>query len=255
MYDSGIVEALPREGPTAVVRFKTLWNDHYQFCRDLIGIWTGTAPSNISRVAPFQYPPSPNLICTEIESIVPLGKTIVPAGLSLPWIARKYAVITARFSVPSWSPFGDTPYYKINFGASGEFLTIPETTYRFNDGTPTNTPIGILIPQLEITYTRYRVPFPPIVQMMMCEGKVNNGPFNIGGFVAAAQSLLFMAGHLEVTADSFGNMSYECEYKFLYKYVPWNWFFHPNRTTGFALVTDGNGNAPYGTADFSILPG
>lgn len=253
MIDDGIQESNPPDGPRATVKFKCLWDQRYQMVRDLVGTWV-VSGSSVVRTPPYRYPESPNLICTSIDLIEPFGKPYIPAGFALPWIAKKYAVITAGFTVPTWTPDGPSAYSTIQFGASGEFLTLPETTYRFSDGTPTGTPIGLLVPQMEISVTRHRMPTVPVSQMFGLQGKINNAAYSISGYSFAAGTLLFMPGASTIEADTAGTLSYACEYKFIARTFNWNYYLHPNRTTGFAEVTDGSGNKPYSAGDFSTLP-
>lgn len=240
-------------GAQAVVKFRCLWDDRYQLVKDLVGTYTGTPPSTVIRVPPYRYPASTNLFCTAIDSIEQRGKPVIWTGIGLPWVTRKYAIVTARFSVPFWDFDGPDAYTKISFSSSGEFLTIPETSMTFSDGTPTNTPIGMLIPQMEITYERNRLPFPPVYAMATCQGRVNNAPFQVGGFPFNTGYLLFMSGKSDYQIDATGQIAYSQEYKFLARSVPWNWFLHPSGT-GFQPVTDRSGAAPYDSADFTILP-
>lgn len=260
MWDSGISEANPETGPQATVRFKCLWNDHYSLVQGLLGLWTGTPPSNTVYVGPYEYPPSPNLFCTSVSSIVGLGKPLVIASnflnqtVGLPWITKQRAIVTAHFTRPQWQPATSGGYFSIQFSGAGEFLTLPETTYRFGDGTPTNTPIGVLIPEAQITVTRYRMSFLPDYYMTLLCGQLNNTPFQIGNVTYAQGSLLFMPGNSSTESDVLGNLSYTAEYRFMFRPVDWNYYLHPNRTTGFAVVTDGNGNSPYQYANFNVLP-
>lgn len=258
--DEGITESYsPDDGPRATVRFKCLWSDHAQLARDLIGTSTSTGTS-IIRVAPFQYPSNPYLYCRSISSVRPLGKKLIPlAGIGLPWITGKYAIVEAVFWRPPFSFDGlDGPYGQawttIQFGASGEFMTLPDSTYRFGDGTPTNTPIGKVVGQIEINVKRYFMPYLPIAQIASLLGKVNNAAYTIGGYSFPAGTLLFAGGPSEFANDTAGNITQDVEYKFVYRAVSWNKYYHPNRTTGWDTVTDGSGNPPYDSGDFTTLP-
>lgn len=265
-WDGGIKEGGPHDGPWAEVVFQCKWDDHYQLCQDLMGKWVASG-NQIVRTPAFQYPYSPNLFCTDITSIEPYGKPWRPLALWPGWVTRKGARVTARFTIPWYTQDGSDqsgqPYTKLSIAPSGEFLTLPYTTYFFAaDGLPTGTPIGRMIPQAEITYTRYKMPIIPVNQMLSLIGKVNNAPFSIGGFLCDTGTLVFMPGSCEVDANTTAmftylyqySLSYIVEYKFLFRSIPHNWFLHPNGTTGFALVQDGNGNPPYLPGDFSILP-
>ncbi len=260
MWDNGIIESNPEDGPAAIVKFKCLWSDHYTLVQQLLGLVSGAPPHNVTPTAPFAYPPSPNLWCTSVDSIEPLGRPyIIPNNylgqtLGLPWITRKRAIVTARFTRPPYLPTATGPYWSLSFAGAGEFLTLPETTYRFGDGTPTNTPIGFIIPQAEITVTRFRMPFIPDQVIASLLGSINAYPFQIGYNIYPKGSLMFMVGATNLLVDVFGNITYTVEYKFMYRPVDWNKYFHPDRTTGFATVTDGNGNPPFAYLDYEVLP-
>jgi hypothetical protein len=255
--DDGIMETVPETGPEARIKFKCLWSDHYALAQGLLGYQVSTPPSNIVYTGPYSYPPSPQLLCVAIERIEQIGKYLPffnQNAAGLPWIARKKAIVTAVFRRPQRQGFTTSGYYSFSFAGGGEFLTLPETTYRFGDGTPTNTPIGRLIPQAEITVTRYKMGFLPDKYMIQCTGNLNNAPYTIGYNTYATGSLLFMPGNSTFDADSLGNLTYQVEYKFMFRPINWNYYLHPNRTTGFAIVTDGNGNPPYPSTSFEILP-
>lgn len=259
----GFREGAPRDGPWAEVTFQCLWDDRYQLCLDLIGTWT-TNGSFVIRQPAMQYPPAPQMFCTEIVDIQPLGKSIIPRGLGLPWLSRQIAIVTARFTIPLYTQDGSDQsgqaYTTLKASPAAEFLTIPDTTYWFADGTPMTAPFGIIIAQCEYVWQRHRMPFIPDTEMALLAGKVNSDYFAISRrFVAAPGTVLFMPG----TSEPVGNiqsmfiaeygfmLSYIIEYKFLWRSIPWNYFFHPNRTSGFQAVTDGNGNPPYGAVAFT----
>lgn len=255
MEDTGIIEANPEQGPTASVRYKCLAQDRYSFVKQLLGQWNGTPPSSFSYVGPFQYPPSPNLFCTSIDSIQFLGKPIPDSVAGLPYLVKKYAIVQANFTRPTWQPATSGGYFSITFAGSGEVFTVPETVYRFGDGTPTATPLGIQIPQAEIIVKRFRMPFIPDQEVfILLATPVNNAAFQIGNNIYPAGTLLFSAGNSTTESDVLGNLTYTFEYRFLARAVPWNYSFHPNRTTGFAAITDGNGNFPFTPGNFNILP-
>jgi hypothetical protein len=259
MWDGGIQEANPETGPEATVRFKCHWDDRYALTNGLLGLWVGSPPGNVSYTGPFNYPPSPNLLCTAVSSIVPLGKAYFSFlnSLGLPttgWLARQYAVVTAHFTRPPWVALDSGGYFSINFDGAGEFLQLAGTTYRFGDGTPDNVAVGIFVPEAQITVRRFRMPFLPDQYMVQLAGTVNIAPFAIGNNIYNTGTLLFMPGHTATEGSPAGQITYQADYVFMYRSIPWNYDFHPNRTTGWALVTDGNGNPKYQFADFNILP-
>ena len=260
---SGIREGCPREGPWAEVKFRCFWDDRFQLCSDLIGTWA-VGGSSIIRTPAFEYPAAPQLFCTDILDISPFGKPIIPRFLSLPWVSRQLATVTARFSIPGYTQDGSDQsgqaYTTVSMSTSGEFLTLPNTTYFFGDGTPTMTPIGLLIPQIDFTWTRHRMPIIPAVQMASLVGCVNSDSFAITRtFTAAPGTVLFMPGNVQPDGNvqamfqfEFGfPFTYIAEYHWLWRNIPWNYFLHPNRTSGFQVVTDGSGNTPYTPTTFT----
>lgn len=262
MWDSGIGirEGNPETGPEATVRFKCNWDDRYALTQGLLGQWAGTPPSNVVYTGPFNYPPSPNLLCTAVSEIRPLGKpyynflNYLGVPMTNGWMAARHAIITAHFTRPPWVSLTNNGYFSIHFDGAGEFLTLPETTYQFPDGTPDNTGVGIFLPEAQITVKRYRMPFLPDQYMIQLCATLNNGPFQIGNNVYPMGSLLFMPGHSTIEPDPLGNITYAADYVFMFRTVNWNYDFHPNRTTGWAVVTDGNGNPRYQYSNFNILP-
>jgi hypothetical protein len=259
MWDGGIQEANPETGPEATVRFKCHWDDRYALVNGLLGLWTGTPPNNIVYTGPFNYPPSPNLLCTAVSSIQPLGKPYYSFlnYIGLPttgWLARKYAIVTAHFTRPPWVSLETGGYFSINFAPAGEFLLLPDTTYQFADGTPDNTNVGILVAEAQITVRRFRMPFIPDQYVIQLLNTLNNAPFQIGNNVYPMGTLLFMTGPSQTESDPLGNITYQFDYVFMYRAVNWNFDFYPDRTTGWALVTDGNGAPRYQYSNFNILP-
>jgi hypothetical protein len=260
-WESGIWEANSEDGPTAVVKFQCLRSNVYTLVQQLLGLWTGTPPNNIIYSGPFAYPPSPNLICTSVDSIEPLGRPLAIASnflggnVGLPWITGKRSIVTARFTVPPYQPVTSGAYFSLTFAAGAEFLTIPGTIYQFADSTPIAQNAGIPLPTAEVTVTRFKMPFIPDQIMAQCLGSVNAYPFTIGWNTYAPGTLMFFIGNTSAQADVFGNITYIVEYKFQYRSIPWNYFLYPkNRTTGFAPVFDGNGNMPFPQLDYSVLP-
>jgi hypothetical protein len=256
MWDSGIFEANPENGPMARVKFKVLHENRFTLVQNLLGLWTGSPPGNVAYTGPCFYPPSPNLLCTSIESVVPLGKPFPDPTLGLPWLFRRKSIVTAVFTRPPWVPLTSGGYFSIKFGALADVWTLPGTTFVFSDGTPTNTPVGIVIGGADITVTRYRMPYIPDQFMIQLNGGVNNAPFQIGFNTYPTGTLLFLPGESSIDSDPLGNITYTVEYKFQYRSVPWNSYLHPT-TGGFEPIFYGSpssGIQPYNLVNFNILP-
>lgn len=254
LEDTGIMEGNPDNGPFATVRYKCYSRDRYKMAQSLLGQWIGKVPNNIFYTGPFEYPPSPNLICTSIDSIELHGKPIPDPFAGPPYLSKMFTIITATFTRPVWQAATSGGYFSIVFSGAGEFFTVPETTYRFGDGTPTNTPIGVWLGGAQITVTRYRMPFLPDNNAIPLAGTINNAPFQIGNVIYATGTLLFQPGESTIESDPLGNLTYQFSYQFMFRQYNWNFYFHPNRTSGFSLVTDGNGISPYQYGNFDLLP-
>src|SRR5579863_9036482 len=140
--------------PTARITFTCFASDHYQLVKDLLG-YPVAIGGVIVRTYPFQYPPSPNLICTAIESVEFFGRpTPVPNLGGVPWIWRSHCRVRARFELPSFAnnandPSG-LPYTTTSFQGVTDVLTLPSSTFSFPSGQPTETPLGIKIAKVQI---------------------------------------------------------------------------------------------------------
>ena len=235
------------------MRFKCLWEERFALVQGLLGQWTGKPPGSVVYTGPYQYPFSPNLICTNVSSIEMHGKPGFDI-LGMPWLVKQYAIVTAEFTRPPWAAAAEGGYFSITFQGSAQTLEIPETTFRFADGTPTLTPIGLVVPQAQISVKRFRMPFIPDAYAAQLLGTVNNSVFVIGNNAYPAGSLLFAGINTETEADVLGNITYTVEYMFIYNPVGWQNCIHPNGVVGFAPVFDRNANLPYGLGNFSLLP-
>lgn len=285
---TGVREGVPREGPWAEVKFKCYWVDRQQLVNDLLGTWivSGTLPSSsvtsiwnggsaptsptIVRQPPYRYPAAPAMFCTDILSIEPLGKP-GPWGLTLPWLTGEMAVVTARFSLPGWTIDGSDqsgqPYTRLSSAGSAEFLTFPDTTYLINGSIPTGVAQGIIMPQIDFTWTRVRLPYIPDAFMATYAGCVNSDSFAVSrSFTAAPGTLLFMPGQVSVDgyAQAFSyyefgfTLSYTVDYHFLYRPLPWNYVCVPQLAGAFGSVFQpvygsATGDTPYPVVAFTGL--
>src|SRR5262249_16622858 len=151
-------------------------------------------------VFPFRYPPSPNLICRAIESIQMIGPPVVlPVGI--PWVTRKYSIVTARFGVATFDESGQSdisgqPYTTTTFDVGTEVLTTPQSVYKFagSPKVPTDVPSTIQIPLIYINMKRHMLPDVPVDVMASLVGRVNASTFVLGRFSFAAQTVLFTGG-------------------------------------------------------------
>lgn len=254
----GITETNEPGQPKATVTFTCAASDHYQLIRQLLG-YPVAAGYSIIRTYPFQYPPSPNLIATAIESVEFYGPWVAVPGVGLPWLWRRKAKIRCRFELPLWYQTGagdpsGLPYTTTTFQGTTDVLTLPETTYTFPSGARTNSPIGLKVPRIDITMLRHMMPYAPVPQAFPILGGVNNAAVALGGYLCPTGTLLFQGFTATPSADSLGNWYYDVQYSFSYKERPWNYFLSPNPTEGWAPVTDGSGNPPFTPVDFTTLP-
>lgn len=255
--DSGVREGGTVDSPTAEVKFSVKWSDRITFVNFVCGATLG-GPGAITRLPPLAYPPSPNLYATRDFAIEPLGKLRADSN----WVFYDRALVTITFAVPQFDfpggPAGGdpsgVPWTTTTFDLSGEFLTLPDSTFKFSGGKPLGVPAGRIIPQVAITFKRHWVPYLPVSAMFGLLGKVNNAAFSLGDFSCPAETLLFLGGPNQRQSDTSGHASQEVEYKMIYRPVSWNKFLHPDGVSGFQYINDGNGNKVYDQGDFTTLP-
>lgn len=206
----------------------------------------------ITRIQPLPYPPSPNLWCRSIESVEPSGKPTVVSSISSQWLTKEYAIVTAAFAYIPWMNSNDSsgqPFTQTSISCTGETLTIPGINVTIG-GTPLqNTALGVIIPQMEITFKRFFMPYIPIAEIAAISGTVNSSAFYAGDCTFPPDTLMFVGGTSEIASDTQGNVTQTVEYKFVYRNRPtWNQL----------LIGPGNiqtpDQIPYQRADFSILP-
>jgi hypothetical protein len=254
----GITESNAPGQPTATVKFTCLSSDHYTLIKDLLG-FPVAAGLAIIRTYPFQYPPSPNLIATAIESVQFYGAWTPVPGVGLPWLWRKKCKVTCRFELPLWftNGIGDPsglPYTTTTFQGSAEFFTIPNTTYTFPSGWPTGSGIQDRLGKVVVTMKRHMMPYAPVPQCFPILGCVNNAAVALGGFSCPTGSLLFTGFSATPAADPLGNLYYDVEYVFEFRSRIWNQVLSPDPTEGWAIPLDGSGNPIYTPANFSSIP-
>jgi hypothetical protein len=255
--DSGVTESYQNWQPKATVVYTCAAQDRFALVADLVGT-SVRAGNAIVRTFPFRYPASPNLMCTSIDGIEFYGKPMIDPIGGAPYLVRSRCRVTATFTPPLFNegnadPSG-LPYTTTSVSLGGEFVTLPDTTYKFPSGWPTSTPVGLFIPTAQVEMRRHMMPYVPVGQVFPLIGAVNLDAVSVGGFSCAAGTLLFQGFSSTITADALGNITYDVSYQFSYRYRPWNQFLSPNPTEGWAVVTDGNGNPVYPTADFSQIP-
>lgn len=256
LADSGVREAIDGSGPTAEVRFSVAWGDRFEFVGATKGTATGGAGA-IVRTVPAAYPPSPNLFAMTCR-IEPLGKLRRDDD---GWADYDRAIVTVGFSTPRWDftpnsgndPSGQ-PWTTTTFDMGGEFLTLPLSAYKFAGGKTLTAPVGRVLPQIAISYKRHWVPYLPVAEVFNLIGKLNADPVDLGNFVCPPETLLFLGAPNQRDADTAGNVVQQVDYKLMFRPISWNKFLHPDGTSGFQYLADGNGDHVYELGDFTTLP-
>lgn len=255
MWDSGITEANPTDGAQAKMKFRCLWSDHYQLVKDLM--WGGLqAGKSIVRIGPLPYPPSPNLWCKAIESVEPIGPptpTGMTSGSGHQVVTGRYAIVTAVFAYCPWisDPVTAQPFTQTSVGVSGEVLCLPGKTYTVGGVATSDPPLGVIIPQMEIVFKRFFMPYLPLAEMTTLAGHVNSDSFVCGDATFTAGYLLFLGGNSEYASDTTGKITMTVDYKFMWRAISWNSAFIPGSgSAGYAAV-GAISPAPYPTAVFT----
>ncbi len=253
----GISESNPPGAPTATVDFTCNSEDHYSLIRSLLG-YPIAAGLTIIRTYPFQYPPSPNLIATAIESVDFYGKPTLVPGVGTPWLWRSKAKVRCRFELPLWfQGVGDPsglPYTTTTFQGVFDIITAPNTTYTFPSGAVTGAPVGIKLPKIIINMKRHMMPYAPLQQCFPILGTVNNATVLIGGYSCPTGTLLFMGFSASQAADPLGNVYFDVEYGFEFRLRPWNQAISPVPTENWAVPLDGSSQPFFASSDFSTIP-
>lgn len=250
--DGGIVEGEPGGKPEATVVFKVAWPIRFDLVKALRGevVWAGG--SDFIRMHGFPYPDSPNMSCLEVTEVRPLStQTMRTRGDG--WVEYPYALVTAKFGTPEW---GDEEFWSLRVGISGEFLTMPGTSWRFLGGNPVGAEIGRVLPDEQIEYTAHRLPFIPQEEIDPLKGgKVNATPYRIGRQTYATGRLLFVGANTESRASILG-LEHDVTYSIVSRLVDWNKYLDPSDNSWKLVTSDGtlSGFTPYGYEDFSILP-
>lgn len=262
---SAIVESLNMmEGAKAKALISCAWASRYQVLRGLAGSVTMSG-SSIVRNAPFAYPDSPNLFCTEIESITPRG-VAPPAGSG--WPQWQKAVIAAVFTVPKWQFASGTPGQQVDasgqpwtttrFRGSGEVFTPEGNTYKWSSGSFAGQPVknshvGVVRPRTEIGMTRHWMPYVPVGFNATYGGTINQNPIQMSDHLYPQGTVLFSHINTEIASDTLGNLTQEVEYVMIANDddIDWNKYLDPGGSWTF-IDTAGNGTGamPFRYADF-----
>jgi len=253
----GVVEQYSPE-PTADVVFKVPYARRNEVVLGLLG---GIIASGytVSRLPPFAYPPNVNLFCTSI------GQTtgIKPRTNALGWVEYEYVLMPAHFSVPTYdvdhaSPtpdFSNHLYTTTKFKGNAEVFSPPTGTYFYAAGTFNGKPVaeanvGFVRSRSEIEFTRHRMPFVPVFDIMDTVGYVNLNPITLGDFTFPAECLLFTTWDVSPSVDpASGARTWDITFNLLgNQNIKWNEFMDPKGAwVAINSKNDGSGDAPFGT--------
>jgi hypothetical protein len=257
MADSGVREGVDAGGLYAIVIYKIPWAQRLAFLNSVVGYALNIGGIAI-RNPPQVYTESSNLFAQPDVQVAGHGK---PSVDGLGFLAYQYALVTVRYARPPWSydtsdPSGQ-PWTSTALQIGSDTITAPNGLFTWssgaNAGKPVNVPVGVLVPHIELSYTRFWMPFLPVSAIASLVGKVNTATFTIADFSCQPQTLLFQGANSHREGDTQGNVVHRLEYRFSYRFVGWNKELDPSGG-GFITIQDGGGNTPYVAADFSILP-
>lgn len=267
----GFVEKWPLDGsgPSATGTIKCAWEDRYDVCRGLVASVT-LAGGQIARIAPYAYPPSPNLYVTSIDEIRGLANAVDDTG----WHTARDALITVTFGVYTYDFDSDSggggdpggggidasglPWTETRFRVSAEQLTIPGGTYYWvggpDDGKPVpESQLSQVRSRIEITMLRKLLPYPPVAACELYAGTTNNDVVQLGDKQFEAGTLLFLNGDIDPVVAPDGTRAFDVTYSMLGngQGVTWNELLSADGTY-YPINTeaDGSGDGPYPPSDF-----
>lgn len=256
--------SVDESGVTASATFNVLSaEDAWQFVRDCAGTIQnlGTPDTPLYYKIPLQYPENHDLFASTARIEYRRARQFPatgagawnysgPSGLGPnPYGGAK---VTIGFKFYAWN-FQDAQWSSRQLRQSANFVTLPYRVYSFADGTQTGADMGFLVPEQDLLYTRYWIPdlsyIEPTIYSMV--GRVNSEPFGPNNLDPG--TVLFLGGDTDQSRSVFGQLSQNVQMAFRWRYIPWNYFMHPNGTSGFQPVYDGAGNQPYPAIDLNAL--
>jgi hypothetical protein len=255
--------------PKAVAKIKCAYADRYTMFRGLVGS-ISISGTTIIRNPPFQYPPSPGLICTEISSCIGIGRM---ATDSTGWATWPAAIVTCVFSYPGFSTDSGSPagqgdptgqaYTTTRTRTSGEVFTPEGGTFFWNGGSDngkqvSESSIGLVRPRTEISITRHMLPVMNLNFLESYIGSVNANPIPIGNYTYGTGTILFAGFSTEPSADVTGAPAQEVEYTLLANGNGQDWNQLIDRDYTFQFVSTnklGGGTKPFEYKDWwSVMP-
>lgn len=154
------------------------WQNLNLAIKEIIGFSKRVGANNLSRTIPMKHPFWENLWCTQITNIKGIkfnGKEILSHGVSAKY---KYAVLTLKFSRPSYSIFSDTDpailalngkknewkrFVTTNWKPTFQMLSRERQQWVFSAGLPTGqqfpAPLGYRLPKTDIIKKWHQLPY------------------------------------------------------------------------------------------------
>jgi hypothetical protein len=235
----------------ASVVFKCVYTERYNLVRALLG---GIG------LPPFPYPPSPNLYALETPNVVPARSSTIKTDI-LGWPTYDEAEVTCRFGILPFGfdashPSGEA-YATVSTKTTGEFLTFPDSSFKFVDGsaTPVGQDVGRPMPQSAISFKRFWLDNIRQDVIASLIGKINADPWRIGRQTYLAGTLLFLGGDSEEEFDTIGGYKANVDFQFAHRPVHWNYYWHPT-AAAWTLVTHNGlsgGVPPFELASFDPI--
>lgn len=261
-------ESWPEGGPRVTVRYRCDAHVRYNVVAYLKG-FSILKDGKIVRQPPHRYPPSPNLVCTEVQDIELTRPRTIQDGPLTGWPDHETCVIVAVYTVPTWAgwdagtqdgqndPSGEL-WTTTKTKVSGQVIQPPGGTYFWVTGPDSGSPlaeaqIGVITAQIEIEITRRWVPFQPIQQAQAFMGNVNASPLVYGNTTFAAGQLLFLGMDTEPDKDGYGTPVWNITYRLFGLNRSWNSVLA--RDGAYHLINSsagGGGNTPFPYSDYYL---
>lgn len=250
----GSSEEFDMKGVRATMKFLVAWADRWQFAKDVAGTSKniGTDNAQIIRNIPLQYPHNKYLYANGL-SIEPAGKSGCADNLSFyDWAICTVTFGTNDFDYENAQGSNGQVYKTLSISMSAQFMTLPESPFKFySDNTKCVLNPGMLIPQAEITLVSHQLPEINLDVIFNLVGKLNQAVF----YGAPIGTVLFVGANQNRQATADGVQAWQVEYKFLYRPVDWNKFWHPKPGVGWDYLVDtSSGNKIYSYGNFANLP-
>jgi hypothetical protein len=244
----------------AVATFRTAPGDLWQFLRDCMGspviVDNGSGPV-LTRRIPVTLPENSELFAYRASfnygGAVQFDPATAAPASGPPGGPYGYAEIKVGFRFPPFDPAG-SDYGSCSKSGASSFITLPNRVFRFGDGTPTGQDVGIWDAQVSFNYRRHWVANLPAAEDVVF-GIM--GSLNSDTFLGRAPGTLLLLQPTTTAAVSTTGMvlASDLDVTMIYRPRGHNAFLHPDGTTGFAEVYDGNGDPPYPSTAFAPLAG